>query len=222
SPEIRSTVATARFNLGNLYAEWGKLKEARATLEQSLANFRTIADRRGIASTLDSLAEVDLKQKRLGPALQRVQEAISLAEATQDAELQAACQRNLGDIQRASGHQAEAIAAYEQAIDNLERVRGRVSGGEKGQNTYLNARLAFMAGDDQDPRQDVYHALVGLLVRQNDLKKAHEYLERARSKFLLDAVRIDSLRDPAMQQLLDQAAALEERVAAQEAELRAE
>jgi CHAT domain-containing protein len=73
----------------------------------------------------------------------------------------------------ALGREPEALAAYERAIETLERYRGGVPPDE-----YMAAFLAGRAG--------LYQEVVDLLVRRGDAARSFHYAERAKSRALVE------------------------------------
>src|SRR5207244_1277763 len=67
-------------------------------------------------------------------------------------------------------------------------------------------------------RYGVYNALVQLLAGEGQLEEALSLLQRAQSKLLFDAIRLDALtvRDPNLRALLRQATDLEQAIAARQ------
>jgi CHAT domain-containing protein len=125
------------------------------------------------------------------------------------------CLVGIGDVHRAAGRKQEAIEAYSEAIDRLERTRARISSGEEAQRAVLERRVASLADEGKD---DVYQSLVSLLVEAGRTGEALSLLERARSKQLLDGVRLSALTaaDPNLRALLKKTEQLEQELAAQE------
>jgi CHAT domain-containing protein len=124
------------------------------------------------------------------------------------------CYLGLGHVYRAQGKKDEAVATYQKAIDALESVRARVAGGEAAQLKFLHA----------EGKDDAYQSLVSLLMEQGKTADALRLLERARSKQLLDSLRLRSLtvRDANLHSLLTKTEDLEQTLAAQEQERVAE
>jgi CHAT domain-containing protein len=83
-------------------------------------------------------------------------------------------QRFAGDLAEADGRTSDALDAYRQAVRALEQVQGRIL--TEGRASYLADKV------------DVYEAVVGLFLRTADPDQAFEYVERAKSRALVDAL----------------------------------
>ena len=70
--------------------------------------------------------------------------------------------------------EADAVDAYEQAIDAIEAVRSQVAGGDQEREQFFAQEIA------------PYHEMISLLVRQNKPEQALAMAERASARVLLD------------------------------------
>lgn len=99
-----------------------------------------------------------------------------------------------GKLAQANGIYDQALAAYQQAVQALERLQGHLM---------VEYRADFAAD-----KQVVYEEIVGLYLQQGQPPQAFEYTERAKSRALLDLVarsldlRITA-KDPADQHLVE-------------------
>jgi CHAT domain-containing protein len=111
-----------------------------------------------------------------------------------------------GKIAAAEGNLKEAIDFYQKAIDVIERQRSNI-------NTEAS-KIGFVGN-----KQQVYHALIQALVTEGQQAKAFEYVERSKSRALVDllASKQDFAAPQADQQ---QVAALLTELETQEAEAR--
>jgi CHAT domain-containing protein len=82
--------------------------------------------------------------------------------------------RLLGELARDTGDQSGALAAFMEAIANLEQVQGRI---------LTEYRATFLAD-----KADVFEAAVDLLLQQDDVPRAFNLVERAKSRALVDAL----------------------------------
>ncbi len=79
-----------------------------------------------------------------------------------------------GDLARDAGDDEAALAAFTEAISDLEQVQGRI---------LTEYRASFLAD-----KVDVFEAAVDLLLRRGDIERAFEMVERAKSRALVDAL----------------------------------
>jgi tetratricopeptide (TPR) repeat protein len=104
------------------------------------------------------------------------------------------CHHLMGSLARAEGDAAEALAEYDQAIQELERLRGRL--------------MVEFRADFLEDKQLTYEEVVHLCLDLGHSPQALEYAERAKSRALLDllAYRLDlsvQARTPADRPLVD-------------------
>jgi CHAT domain-containing protein len=82
--------------------------------------------------------------------------------------------RLLGELARDAGENTDALEAFLEAIRNLEHVQGRI---------LTEYRASFLAD-----KTDVFEAAVDLLLRKDEIERAFEVVERAKSRALVDAL----------------------------------
>jgi CHAT domain-containing protein len=82
--------------------------------------------------------------------------------------------RLLGELARDAGEADAALAAFLEAIGQLEHVQGRI---------LTEYRASFLAD-----KSDVYEPAVDLLLEKGDLQRAFELADRAKSRALVDAL----------------------------------
>ena len=82
--------------------------------------------------------------------------------------------RLLGELERDAGNQEPALAAFLAAIEDLERVQGRI---------LTEYRASFLAD-----KSDVFESAVDLLLKKDTIDAAFELVERAKSRALVDAL----------------------------------
>jgi CHAT domain-containing protein len=176
---------------------------------QALDEAAAVADelsRRGLVS---GAAQAELVR---GRALREVGEAGTAAEAARVALdlvrdrplpwLSYHAWRLLADLARDSGDHAGALAAFLEAIANLEHVQGRI---------LTEYRASFLAD-----KVDVYEAAVDLVLGRGEFERAFELVERAKSRALVDAfaggidIRVRATT-PAQAQLADELTQLRRR-----------
>jgi CHAT domain-containing protein len=82
--------------------------------------------------------------------------------------------RLLGEVARDTGDDRAALTSFLSAIDDLERVQGRI---------LTEYRASFLAD-----KTDVFESAVDLLLQEGELERAFELAERAKSRALVDAL----------------------------------
>lgn len=98
----------------------GRLEDAVEPIEEALEIFRRIGDRRGEAVTLNRLG---LTQARIGDeagALDSYEAAVAILTELGDAHAAGRVLANLGALHRGQGHEAQARAAWSDALERLE------------------------------------------------------------------------------------------------------
>ena len=82
-----------------------------------------------------------------------------------------------GILAEIAGHKDQALAAYQLAVENLDRIRAGLSKQEM--------RQSFM---DDDSVQELYRRLIALLTLSGEKEKAWEYLERNKARVFLESL----------------------------------
>lgn len=108
-----------------------------------------------------------------------VNKALQVGEAKDVPTLTYECRHLLGALARAQDDAQQALAEYDRAIEQLERLRGRLM---------IEYRADFL-----EDKQSVYEDAVGLCLDLHQPHQGLEYAERAKSRALLDmlAYRVD-------------------------------
>lgn len=109
------------------------------------------------------------------------QKAITLALQLQNQHSLALARFRCGDICKARGAAAAAIAAYQAAIEGIEQLRGNTKSED--------VKLGLLGATQQ-----MYEAMVSLLLAAQRYVEAYLYVERARSRAFLDLLA-DKLPD---------------------------
>jgi predicted ATPase/class 3 adenylate cyclase len=101
------------------YLTWGQgdLPRARALLEESLALYRKLGDRRGLARTLNSLGLVGFELGETDRASSLWEEGLSLAREIGAQDLVSTLLNNVGEAARIQGDYERARKLYEEALD---------------------------------------------------------------------------------------------------------
>jgi CHAT domain-containing protein len=140
-------------------------------------------------------AQANLGMARYAEALALTQAAAAIGQAHHLCAITYQCHHLAGLVAMAQGQPAVALAAYAQAIDELEQLRERLM---------VEFRTDFL-----EDKQVVYEEMVGLCLEQGQAEQGLAYAERAKSRALLDllAYRLDigiQARQPEDQGIVDQ------------------
>lgn len=116
---------------------------------------------------------------RLDVAISLARQALGAGEAMNVPTLIYQGHQILGELAAARGDRQEALAAYDQAIGAVERLRGRLM---------VEYRVGFL-----EDKEEIYQDVVGLCLDLGQPQRGLEYAERAKSRALLDllAFRLD-------------------------------
>lgn len=211
----KSQEASTWMNLGDLYKVQGKSKEALAAFQNALRIAVEIKEKLLIADCLERIAGSYSKMGNPAQELKALHRALSIEEevgnragigainmrigtalynAKRIPEADAALTKSIeilrdigwldslwpalyrkGLIHRDSGNIAESIRSLKEAVDIIERLRGRVE--------FAEQKSAFF-----EERIDIYEDLIQLLVKQNDIAGAFEFVERAKARSFLDSL----------------------------------
>jgi CHAT domain-containing protein len=124
-------------------------------------------------------ARAALALDRHDEALRLATEALDVGETSNVPTLTYQGRQLLGALAAARGDRQEALAAFDRAIEAVERLRGRLM-------------VEFRAGFLED-KEEIYQDVVGLCLDLDQPLRGLEYAERAKSRALLDllAYRLD-------------------------------
>ncbi len=192
-------VAMATGSLSFLAREAKQPDEAAKYALQQLPLARQSGNFNGISGAAINLAAARLDQKRLDEVEPLIQEAETANAHTGSVENQISTLSLRGQLLEAQGKNDAALEKYKAAIDALEKVRATSASEETFGKSRSNTRI--------------YERIVKLLIKMNRPQDAFEYLNRAKSKQLQDALSLSNVqsRDPQLQALLDRAKGLQER-----------
>jgi CHAT domain-containing protein/tetratricopeptide (TPR) repeat protein len=124
-------------------------------------------------------ARAALALDRYDKALRLVREALDVGEMRNVPPLTYQGHQLLGALAAVRGDQQEALAAFDRAIEAVERLRGRLM---------VEFRVGFL-----EDKEEIYEDVVGLCLDLDQPLRGLEYAERAKSRALLDllAYRLD-------------------------------
>lgn len=163
---------TAKLKFGdNLTQLPGQQRLAQQVLEQSLREAEAAQDLRSQSYALGYLGGLYQAQGREADALILTRQALELAQSNNAPEIAYRWSWQLGQLQAQKGNVVDAIAAYDDAISDLEILRGDL--------TAVNRDVQFSFRESVEP---VYRESVALLLEaapdnQKNLDKARQRIE---------------------------------------------
>ncbi len=206
-----------RDNIASVYQSLGNYARALEQYQKSMGIRETIGDKEGIARSLHNLGNVETRQGNYSQALKYFQQSLAISEPMGDNSSDSDTLNDMGYASSLAGNYSQALdfagramvlakqfdypheiwraqntagrsyralnqftparQAFEGAIATIETMRAQVVGGELEQQHFFEDRL------------DPYHALIELLVTQNEFGAALGYAERAKARVLLDVLR---------------------------------
>lgn len=172
--------------MGALLYGMGRLDEARAATEESLAIFVGVGHRLRQSIAIGNLSSIAIEQNRLGEALRRGTEALRLAEEVEDTEGTISSLLRLGDIARLTGDHPAASRYLSRAL-----AKGR-----QAEAFYLVAHalasVAVIAAADGRFDEALDAAVTGReQARLGDIPATEALLQLVEGLVLLDAGRAD-------------------------------
>jgi CHAT domain-containing protein/tetratricopeptide (TPR) repeat protein len=172
-------VATTDLERAGVLFYQGELEASLATAEKCAGVFEQCGPPYRAALAHVVLARAATVLGNHERARQSVEEALALCEGLDVPAITYQSRYLLGRLARARGDQVQALAEYELAIRELERLRGRIM---------IEFRVDFL-----EDKQEVYEEIVELSLAMDQPLKGLEYAERAKSRALLDilAYRLD-------------------------------
>jgi CHAT domain-containing protein/tetratricopeptide (TPR) repeat protein len=171
-PSIASTLS----NIGIVYHMRGAYTEALAQYQKGVKISEEIGDKAGIAASLADICEAHLLQGNYAEALQFAERAADLARQVGQREALWQAYTIAGKAYFTLNQPGQARLALDQAITVIETLRYQVAGGEQERQRFFESKIS------------PYHAMVELLIAQNNPGAALSYAERARARVLLDVL----------------------------------
>jgi tetratricopeptide (TPR) repeat protein len=117
--------ADALLNLGHVYWQHGRYREATGHLERALSLAAEIGDRFGETNALLNLGIVNQRQGRYQQATNYLQRALALAREIGDHVGETNALLNLGIVDRREGHYQQAAGHYQQALNVASEIGDR-------------------------------------------------------------------------------------------------
>ncbi|MCM3900095.1 MAG: CHAT domain-containing protein, partial [Pyrinomonadaceae bacterium] len=170
-------IARTLKNIGNIHYHQNSYSQALEYFQKSLAIREALGDKNGIAVSLGNLVKVYEKQGRHTQALDTASRAAALAREIGETEILWRVRLTAGATYRALNQVPQARLAFEEAITTIETLRADVAGGAEEQQRFFESRVS------------PYHAMVGLLTREDRPAEALTFAERAKARVLLDVLQ---------------------------------
>jgi len=171
----RRAAAWAEYDLARLLERTGRTDDAIAAYEDAAAAQRAIS-LPYVSMPLGDLALLLARADRPQPAGATAQEAVAAADAVANPEMRWRALYRRGQVERILRRPADALASLRTALDIIESMRLQVAPSDE-------ARAGFMID-----KQEVYAAMVDLLVEMGRPGNALEVSERARARAFLDLI----------------------------------
>lgn len=179
-----------------LRRDQSRLVESKQLAEDALRISRPLGLRSQVAAILRTLGrtETELGGENLPASEQHLREALAIWRDMGLRGHTAYTLDSLGVTLERLGRDDQALAAYVEAVGIIETLVGSLSK-DVSSETFNASR----------GNRDLYDHLIKLLIRKGRAAEALQYLERAKSKSLVDALAGSNVnaRDPALQALID-------------------
>jgi CHAT domain-containing protein/Tfp pilus assembly protein PilF len=172
----KPVIAMTLNNIGTDYHAQGNYTEALEQYRKSLKIKEEIGDKFGIAGSLTNIGEAHRSQGNYTEALQFAERAADLARQVGRREALWEAYTTAGRAYFALNQLGQSRLALDQAITTIETLRFQVAGGEQERQRDFESKIS------------PYHAMVELLIAQNNPGEALRYAERARARVLLDVL----------------------------------
>jgi CHAT domain-containing protein/Tfp pilus assembly protein PilF len=209
----RSGAATTLTKIGRVYQEMDEYKLAKKYYDQSLKIHQELGEKSGESLNYIYLAYLSEQQKDSVSALTHLKKSEKIADEIGEKALQIQVQQQLGDFHRTQNHVDDAHRAYEKGLlisEDLDdpELKWQLYYGQgklwesqgDDERAYYNYRAAVSSIEDirmkaeieefrsgiVHNRFDTYRSIIQLLIRMDRIEEAFYYMERSRSRNLLD------------------------------------
>jgi len=164
-------------SIGKIYAAQRRYADARDYYLKSLRAAEDGKYKPAIANTLIPLSEIYLAESKYADAAPLAERAVSVSRQIASQYLLYSALTSVGYCQLGLNHPAEARRAFEEAVSIIEELRLKTAGGAEDRQRYFELGL------------NSYHGMLSLLVKENQIREALVFAERAKARALLDTLR---------------------------------
>lgn len=175
--EEKSSVAAANDAIGAIHRAQGNYRLALEYHQKALAQFEAIGAKPGMTQAGVNLSAAYHAAGQRAKALETAERATAIARQIGSLETLWEARACAGRAYRSLNQFAQARQAFEESITTIEALRAQVAGAEQERERFFENKVS------------PYHAMVELLVTQNQTGEAFAYVERAKARALLDALR---------------------------------
>jgi CHAT domain-containing protein/tetratricopeptide (TPR) repeat protein len=172
----RAMIVIALQNIGNVHQLEGRNDRALEYFQRSLRLAEELKEPSLIAAAHVGLSTIYLAQGKSETALASAELALALASKMQRADVLWASHNLIGQAQRVLGRVDLARRSFDAAIEEIEKMRATLAGGEQESHRFLEDKLA------------PYYSMIELLIASNNFAEALSYAERAKARTLLDVL----------------------------------
>lgn len=172
----RATTVIVLQNIGNVHQLEGRNDRALEYYQRSLRLAEELKEPSLIAAAHVGLSTIYLAQGKSESALASAELALALATKMQRADVLWASHNLIGQAQRVLGRLDLARRSFDAAIEDIEKMRSTLAGGEQESHRFLEDKLA------------PYYSMIELLIASNNFAEALSYAERAKARTLLDVL----------------------------------
>ena len=172
----RAMTVIALQNIGNVHQLERRNDRALEYLQRSLPLAEELKEPSLIAAAHVGLSTIYLAQGKNESALASAELALALATKMQRADALWMSNNLIGQAQRALGRLDLARRSFDAAIEDIEKMRATLAGGEQESHRFLEDKLA------------PYYSMIELLIASNNFADALSYAERAKARTLLDVL----------------------------------
>ncbi len=167
-------------NWGVVYTSLGQYEKAIDYYQQSLVLAREIKDRKGEANSLGNLGNAYQKSRQIPEAIIAYQDSLKIATPNTMPRECFKFGSNLGNLAFTQGDWELAISGYAPAIEAAEKSRGWETSDQSREEILKQAISAYMN-------------IVQCHINLQQYEQALEYVERSRSRFLVDLMASNDL-----------------------------
>jgi tetratricopeptide (TPR) repeat protein len=190
--QYQSDVAMTQNNLGALLKDMGRFEDAKFRFEQALKICEALLNKDSenaqyqsyLATTQNNLGSLLTDEGNLSEALDYHSKALNLVSLSGNPDLVSRIFYSRGKSHEKMGNLKQAYEDYRESIERIERIRSQFS---------LEAdKLDILRG-----KAGVYSDMISLLcIKENNAGRAWAYVGRAKSRTLLDYLRLIELPVP--------------------------